>query len=353
MKVTSASVDFPAALAVVRDGGSLDADASMRVFETIMSGTVPDTDLIAFLTAQAERGPTVPEIVGAVRAMRAGMREVSAPVDAIDLCGTGGDSHGTLNISTAVSFVVAGVGVPVAKHGNRSATSKSGAADILEALGVRIDLDPARASAALAETGIVFLFAQVHHPAMRHVSAVRKAIKIRTIFNLLGPLASPARVKQQLVGIYDRKWLAPYAEALKALGSHRALVAHGADGLDELTTTAVTYFARLENGQISHGEIAPEDAGLARSSLNDLKGGGPPANAAALKRLFDGEKGAYRDIVLLNAGAALMVSGTAKDVKEGVGLAARSLDSGAAGAKLDALIVASNRTASGIEAVGP
>src|SRR5882757_5824287 len=259
MKVTSASVDFPAALAVVQDGGTLDADASTRVFETIMSGSEADSDLIAFLTAQAERGPTVPDIVGAVRAMRAGMRAVSAPPDAIDLCGTGGDGHGTLNISAAVSFVVAGAGVPVAKHGNRSATSKSGAADILEALGVKIDLEPARASAVLAEIGIVFLFAQVHHPAMRHVGAVRKAIPVRTIFNLLGPLASPARVKHQLVGIYDRKWLMPYAQALKALGSIRALVVHGADGLDEVTTTAVTYFTHLENGQITHGEIAPED----------------------------------------------------------------------------------------------
>jgi anthranilate phosphoribosyltransferase len=349
MKVTSASVDFPAALAVVREGGTLDAEASARVFETIMSGAVADADLIAFLTAQAMRGPTVPEIVGAVKAMRAGMRPVSAPPGAIDLCGTGGDGHGTLNISTAVSFVVAGAGVPVAKHGNRSATSKSGAADILEALGVKIDLEPARASAVLTETGIVFLFAQVHHPAMRHVGAVRKAIATRTIFNLLGPLASPARVKHQLVGIYDRKWLQPYAEALKALGSHRALVVHGADGLDELTTTAITYFARLENGQISSGEIAPEEAGLGRATLNDLKGGSAADNAAALVRLFDGQKGAYRDIVLLNAAAALMVSDRAKDVKEGVGLAAQSLDSGAAGVKLDALIVASNRTASDSE----
>jgi len=349
MKVTSASVDFPAALAVVQGGGTLDAEASARVFETIMSGVVADADLIAFLTAQAMRGPTVPEIVGAVKAMRAGMRPVSAPPGAIDLCGTGGDGHGTLNISTAVSFLVAGAGVPVAKHGNRSATSKSGAADILEALGVKIDLEPKRASQVLAETGIVFLFAQVHHPAMRHVGAVRKAIAIRTIFNLLGPLASPARVKHQLVGIYDKKWLLPYAEALKALGSSRALVVHGADGLDELTTTAVTYFSRLENGQISVGEIAPEEAGLRRATLNDLKGGSAADNAAALVRLFNGEKGAYRDIVLLNAAAALMVSDRAKDVKEGVVLAAQSLDSGAAGAKLDALIVASNQTASDSE----
>jgi anthranilate phosphoribosyltransferase len=352
MKVTSASVDFPAALAVVREGGSLDAQASARVFETIMTGQVGDSDLIAFLTAQAVRGPTVPEIVGAVRAMRAGMRPVTAPADAIDLCGTGGDGHGTLNISTAVSFVVAGAGVPVAKHGNRSATSKSGAADILEALGVKIDLEPARASQVLAETGIVFLFAQVHHPAMRHVGKVRSQIKQRTIFNLLGPLASPARVKHQLVGIYDRKWLQPYAEALQALGSTAALVVHGADGLDELTTTDVTHYARLENGTITQGEITPEQAGLKRASLPDLKGGDASANAAALRRLFDGEHGPYRDIVLLNAGAALMVAGTAKDVKEGVVVAGQALDGGAAKAKLDALIEASNRTASSSQAAG-
>lgn len=343
MKVTSASVDFPAALAIVREGGSLDAEASARVFETIMTGTVPEADLTAFLTAQAQRGPTVPEIVGAVRAMRAGMRPVSAPEGAIDLCGTGGDGHGTLNISTAVSFVVAGAGVPVAKHGNRSATSKSGAADILEALGVKIDLEPARASAVLAETGIVFLFAQVHHPAMRHVGKVRSQIKMRTIFNLLGPLASPARVKRQLVGIYDKKWLRPYAEALKALGSVRALVVHGADGLDEVTITDVTHYASLENGQVSEGVLAPEDGGVSRSTLSDIKGGAAQDNAQALKRLFGGEKGPYRDIVLLNAGAALMVSGRAKDVKEGVNLAAQALDSGAAGQKLDQLITASHR----------
>jgi anthranilate phosphoribosyltransferase len=342
MKVTAASIDFPAALAVVREGGNLDADASARVFETIMTGTVPEADLTAFLLAQAERGPTVPEIVGAVRAMRAQMREVIAPEGAIDLCGTGGDGHGTLNISTAVSFVVAGAGVPVAKHGNRSASSKSGAADILEALGVKIDLEPDAASRVVAETGIVFLFAQVHHPAMRHVGKVRSQIKRRTIFNLLGPLASPAKVKHQLVGIYSRDWLQPYAEALKALGSSRAMVVHGADGLDEVTTTAITHFTSLENRQVTGGEIAPEQAGIARASLTDLKGGDAAENAQALIRLFGGEKGAYRDIVLLNAGVALMVAGATKDIKSGVALAAQSLDGGAAKTKLQQLIEASN-----------
>jgi anthranilate phosphoribosyltransferase len=343
MKVTSASVDFPAALAVVREGGSLDADASARVFESIMTGQVPEADLIAFLTAQARRGPTVPEIVGAVRSMRAAMRPICAAADAIDLCGTGGDGLGTLNISTAVSFVVAGAGVAVAKHGNRSASSKSGAADILEALNVRIDLEPSRASEVLAETGIVFLFAQVHHPAMRHVGRARAAIKQRTIFNLLGPLASPARVKRQLVGIYSRDWLLPYTEALRALGCVRALVVHGADGLDELTTTDITHYASLENGQIATGTIAPEDAGMKRATLADLKGGTPAENAARLRALFDGERGAYRDIVLLNAGAALMVAGAARDIKDGVAKAAQALDSGAAKAKLEALIAASNK----------
>jgi anthranilate phosphoribosyltransferase len=343
MKVTSASVDFPAALAVVREGGSLDADASARVFESIMTGQVPEADLIAFLTAQARRGPTVPEIVGAVRSMRAAMRPIAAAADAIDLCGTGGDGLGTLNISTAVSFVVAGAGVAVAKHGNRSASSKSGAADILEALNVRIDLEPSRASEVLAETGIVFLFAQVHHPAMRHVGRARAAIKQRTIFNLLGPLASPARVKRQLVGIYSRDWLLAYTEALRALGCVRALVVHGADGLDELTTTDITHYASLENGQIATGTITPEDAGLKRATLADLKGGTPAENAARLRALFDGERGAYRDIVLLNAGAALMVAGAARDIKDGVAKAAQALDSGAAKAKLEALIAASNK----------
>jgi anthranilate phosphoribosyltransferase len=334
--------DFFPALEHVIAGGELDAGTSARVFNAIMAGEIAEDDLADFLIAQAERGPTVTEIVAAAGAMRAAMRPVSVPADAIDLCGTGGDGHGTLNISTAVSFVVAGAGAIVAKHGNRSASSKSGAADILEALGVKIDLEPARAAQVLTDTGIVFLFAQVHHPAMRHVAAVRKQIGRRTIFNLLGPLASPAKVTRQLVGIFGREWLEPYAQALKALGSERAMVVHGADGLDELTTTGVTYFASLENGAVTLGEITPEDAGLGRATLPDLKGGDAAHNAVALSRLLDGERGPYRDIVLLNAGAALLVAGRAKDIKSGVALAATSLDSGAAKRKLEDLIKASN-----------
>src|ERR1700761_5129674 len=257
------------------------------------------------------------------------MRGITAPPLAIDLCGTGGDGLGTLNISTAVSFVVAAAGVPVAKHGNRSMSSKSGAADILEALGVRIDLEPDAAERTLRETGIVFLFAQKHHPAWRHVSAARRAIGKRTIFNLLGPMASPARVKRQLVGVFAEEWLMPYAEALHALGTERAMVVHGADGLDELTTTDVTYVAMLKDGDITRSEIAPEDAGLKRARMVDLQGGTAPENAEALKALFAGQGGAYRDIVLLNSAAALMVAGQADDIMSGMTLARGILDSGA------------------------
>ncbi len=320
----------------------LDAGQTERLFDRIFGGELAEAEIVSYLTATAERRPTVDEVVGAVRSMRRHMRAGAAPDGAIDLCGTGGDGHGTLNISTAVSFVAAGAGVPVAKHGNRSASSKSGAADILEAMGVNLTLEPDAAARVLARTGIVFLFAQVHHPAMRHVAAARRQIGRRTIFNLLGPLASPARVTRQLVGIFGREWLTPYAEALRDLGSRRALVVHGADGLDELTTTDVTFFASLDDGAITHGEIAPEDAGLSRAGLADIKGGDAAYNAEALRRLFDGASGPYRDIVLLNAGAALLVAGAAKDVKDGVALAAQSLDSGAAAGKLEALIEASN-----------
>ena len=337
MRVT----DFPA-LEEVIGGGSLDAATSEQAFNDIMSGKVPEAELERFLIAQAERGPTVPEIVGAVRSMRAHMRAIAAPEGAIDLCGTGGDGHGTLNISTAVSFVVAACGVPVAKHGNRSASSKSGAADILEALGVRINLEPARAEQVLANTGIVFLFAQTHHPAMKHVGPVRARLKRRTIFNLLGPLASPARVKRQLAGVFAKEWLVPYAEALRDLGSVHAMVAHGADGLDEITTTDITFVTELKDGAITARQLTPEDVGMRRAILADLKGGNAMDNAAALTRLFEGEAGAYRDIVLLNAGAALMVADRAGDIKEGVSLAARALARGAAKAKLQDLITASN-----------
>jgi anthranilate phosphoribosyltransferase len=230
----------------------------------------------------------------------------------------------------------------VAKHGNRSMSSKSGAADILEALGVKIDLPPEVAERTLREIGIVFLFAQTHHPAMRHVAKARQAIGKRTIFNLLGPLANPAGVKRQLVGVFAKEWLEPYAEALRALGCERAMVVHGKDGLDELTTTDITYAVTLEDGAIARTEIAPEDAGLKRSSLEALRGGGAAENAQALRALLKGEKSAYRDIVVLNAAAALMVAGRAGDIMTGATLAQELLDSGAARDKLEQLVKASN-----------
>jgi anthranilate phosphoribosyltransferase len=340
MKVTSASVDFPAALAQAQAGQPLGLDDTRRLFDAIFTGKLSEDELIAYLSATADRKPTVDELVGAVTSMRHHMRSLSAPDGAIDLCGTGGDGLGTLNISTAVSFVVAACGVPVAKHGNRSASSRSGAADVLEALGVKIDLAPEAAEKVLAQTGLVFLFAQTYHPAMKHVGAARKQIGRRTIFNLLGPLASPARVSRQLVGVFSSDWLVPYAHALKALGSTRAFIVHGRDGLDEVSISAATQVAVLDAGIVTTREIAPEDAGLPRWPLADIRGGDAAHNAAAMQRLFDGEAGAYRDIVLLNASAALMVAGRAKDVKEGAGLAAQALDAGAAKARLNALIKA-------------
>jgi anthranilate phosphoribosyltransferase len=335
--------DFSSALEKMRGGATFDADETQRIFDIIMSGAVAEDDLVAFLSAQAERGPTAGEIAGAARSLRSHMKSIAAPPLAIDLCGTGGDGLGTLNISTAVSFVAAAAGAVVAKHGNRSASSKSGAADILEALGVKIGLAQERAEAVLRETGVVFLFAQTHHPAMKHVAAARSRIGKRTIFNLLGPLASPAGVTRQLVGVFAEEWLDRYAEALRALGGERAMVVHGRDGLDEITTTDTTFVAELADGKISRSEIAPEDAGLGRTTLAELKGGDASHNATRLKALLAGEVGPYRDIVLLNSAAALMVAGLAKDLRQGAGLAAQAIDSGAAARKLEELISATNR----------
>jgi anthranilate phosphoribosyltransferase len=352
MKVTNASVDYPAALVMAQAGQPLSADDTRRLFDAIFTGRLSEDEIVAYLSATADRKPTVDELVGAVTSMRHHMRVITAPPGAIDLCGTGGDGLGTLNISTAVSFVVAGAGVPVAKHGNRSASSRSGAADVLEALGVNINLAPEAATAVLQETGLVFLFAQTYHPAMKHVGSARKQIGRRTIFNLLGPLASPARVTRQLVGVFSADWLVPYAEALKALGSSRAFIVHGRDGLDEVSISDATQMAVLENGTVTSRELTPEDAGFLRRPLADIRGGDAAHNAAALTRLLDGETGPYRDIVLLNAGTALVVAGAAQDIKGGVAVAAEALDSGAAKAKLEALIKASNATASSSEAIG-
>jgi anthranilate phosphoribosyltransferase len=320
----------------------LDAARTEALFDRIFAGRLPDDALIAYLSATADRKPTVDELVGAVRSMRRHMRSIEAPPGAIDLCGTGGDGLGTLNISTAVSFVVAACGVAVAKHGKRSASSRSGAADVLEALGVKIGLEPDAAARVLDKTGMVFLFAQTHHPAMRHVGQARRQIGRRTIFNLLGPLANPASVTRQLVGVFSPDWLHPYGEALKALGSEGAWIVHGKDGLDEMSISGPTEIAILSGGHVSHREVVPGEAGLAPSPLAAIRGGDAAHNAAALTRLLAGEQGPYRDIVRINAAAALVVAGAAADLTTGAALAAEALDSGAAEAKLKDLIAASN-----------
>ena len=329
---------FPA-LAQLSGGATLGEREATDAFDAIFSGRVNEDELAEFLLAMAQRGPTIPEITGAARSMRANMRSIEAPPGAIDLCGTGGDGHNTLNISTAVSFVVAGCGVPVAKHGNRSATSRAGAADVLEALGVRIELSPEQAQRCLEDAGSCFLFARAYHPAMRHVAAVRSKLGVRTIFNLLGPLSNPAGVKRQLLGVYAREWLEPMAEVLAALGTERAWVVHGSDGLDEMTTTGETHIASLDNGEV---QLLDFDAVPRRSTLADLRGGDAPHNANAIRALLDGEDGPFRDIVLLNAAAALIVAGRAQSIADGVQIAEMSIDSGAALSRLERLIEVSN-----------
>jgi len=332
-------LDFFPALERVRSGATLSEAQATEAFAAIFSGDVAEGELADFLLALANRRPTVAEITGAARSMRAGMRSIEAPPGAIDLCGTGGDGHNTLNISTAVSFVVAGAGVPVAKHGNRSATSRAGAADVLETLGVKIELSPAQAQRCLEDAGSCFLFARAYHPAMRHVANVRSRLGVRTIFNLLGPLSNPARVTRQLLGVYAREWIEPMAEVLGVLGTERAWVVHGSDGLDEMTTTGETHIASLDKGHI---QLLDFDAVPRRATLADLKGGDAQHNADAIKNLLDGEDGAFRDIVVLNAAAALIVADKAQSIAEGVHMAEVSIDSGAALSRLELLVEVSN-----------
>ena len=332
--------DFSSLLKRVASGRTLDTEQSSRAFDAIMAGQVSETRIAALVTAMAVRTPTVDEIVGAVRAVRRAMMTIDANPYAIDLCGTGGDGIGTLNISTACAFVVAACGVPVAKHGNRNMSSKSGTADCLEALGVNIELSPAGASRCLREAGLCFLFAQVYHPAIKYSASVRRELGFRTIFNLIGPLANPARVRRQLMGVYDKDWTEPLAEVLAKLGAERAWVVHG-DGLDEIAISGPTRVAILLDGKVSLRDIGPEDAGLSWSPLSAIEGGTALENADALRRLLDGETGAYRDIVLINSAAALIVGGQAATLKEGAGLAAAAIDSGEAKAKLETLTAVS------------
>ena len=316
----------------------LDEDEALDAFGLILDGAVADEEIVRFLVALSDRGETASEIAGAARAMRARMIPIHAPANAIDVCGTGGDGHHTLNVSTAVSLVVAACGVPVAKHGNRAASSKAGAADTLEALGLNLDRAAETAEQTLADLGICFLFAARHHPAMGRIMPIRKAIGRRTIFNLMGPLANPAQVRRQLVGIARPAYVPIYAEALARLGTDHAMVISGDEGLDELSLAGGNELADVRGTTVSMLRTSAADAGLPSAPVSTLRGGDPEYNAAALARLLQGETGPYRDAVLYNAAAALMVGGAAQDWREGVEEAAEAIDKGLAKALLDCWI---------------
>jgi anthranilate phosphoribosyltransferase len=333
--------DLKVHLQKIAGGKSLSRDESQAAFDIIMSGAATPSQIGAFLMGLRVRGETVDEIAGAVATMRTKMLRVEAPADAIDIVGTGGDASGSYNISTASAFVVAGCGIPVAKHGNRALTSKSGAADTLAALGVNIDLTPEAISRCINKAGIGFMFAPAHHTAMKHVGPTRVELGTRTIFNLLGPLSNPAGVKRQLLGVFAPEWVEPLANVLKDLGTQAAWVVHG-DGLDELTLTGETKVAELKDGVVRMFTLTPEDAGLSRIDPALLTGGDAAHNAGALQSMLRGGSGAYRDITLLNAAAGLIIAGKAGDLKDGVRLATASIDSGNAMATLTKLIKVSN-----------
>ncbi len=334
--------DFKTILVHLGDGNALDQAHAKSAFEYIMSGEATPAQIGAFLMALRVRGETVDEITGAATVMREMALKVPAPADAIDTCGTGGDASGTYNISTAVAFVAAGAGAKVAKHGNKALTSKSGSADVLRALGVKLELEPNAIAHCIEQAGLGFMFAPQHHAAMKYVGPVRGEIGTRTIFNLLGPLSNPAGTKRQLVGVYAREWCEPLVHVLQNLGATHAMIVHGSDGLDEMTTTGVSYVSELSNGVVHNYQVAPEDVGIAQAKPADLVGGDANENANAMRALLDGKAGAYRDIVVLNAAAALKVSGHADTLQAGARLAAAAIDGGKARASLDALVDASN-----------
>jgi anthranilate phosphoribosyltransferase len=334
--------DFKALIAKVATGAALTREEAAGAFDRMMSGEATPSQMGGLLMALRVRGETVDEITGAVTTMRAKMLGVKAPPGAVDVVGTGGDASGSFNISTCAAFILAGAGVPVAKHGNRALSSKSGAADVLQALGVKIELDATQVGLCIREAGIGFMFAPAHHPAMKNVGPTRVELGTRTIFNLLGPLSNPASVKRQMIGTFSKHWVEPMAQVLKNLGSESIWVVHGSDGLDEITTAGPTSVAALENGKIRTFEVTPEDAGLSRSKPEALRGGDAEHNATALLDVLKGKPGPFRDVAVLNAAAALIVAGKAKDLKQGAALAAKSIESGEAEGRLDRLITISN-----------
>jgi anthranilate phosphoribosyltransferase len=328
-------------IAKVAAGSSLSFEEARDAFDIIMSGDATPGQIGGFLMALRVRGETVSEISGAVATMRAKMLRVDAPADAIDIVGTGGDNSHSVNISTASAFVIAACGVPVAKHGNRGLSSQTGAADVLAALGVRIDIPPETISRCIHDAGVGFMFAPAHHPAMKHVGPTRVELGTRTIFNLLGPLSNPAGVSRQMVGVFLPEWIMPVAETLKALGAEHAWVAHG-DGYDEITTTGGTQVAELVGGEIRSFTLTPEAVGLKRHTKDELRGGDAAYNAQALRDMLGGAAGAFRDTVLMNAGAGLVVAGKATTLADGMATAAQAIDSGRALKVLDRLVEISN-----------
>ncbi|MEX2201735.1 MAG: anthranilate phosphoribosyltransferase [Dongiaceae bacterium] len=341
----SSAGDLKPLLAAAATGRPLTAVEAEQAFDIMMSGNATPAQIGGFLMALRVRGETVEEITGAVRAMRAKMTRIHAPEGAIDTCGTGGDASGTWNISTGAALVVAACGVPVAKHGNRALSSRTGAADVLAALGVNIDAEMPLVERALREAGICFMMAPRHHSAMRHVGPTRVELGTRTMFNLMGPLSNPAGTKRQLIGVFAEQWLEPLAHVLAELGTERAWLVHGSDGIDEITTTGLTHVAELSGGQVRRFDVTPEEAGLPRALPADLKGGDAEANAGAIRALLGGQHGPYRDIVLLNAAAALLVAGKVPNLKAGVRDAAKAIDGGGAKRALERLVAVSHMAA--------
>jgi anthranilate phosphoribosyltransferase len=331
---------FRALIGKVATGATLTREEAAGAFEQMMSGEATPSQMGALLMGLRVRGETVDEITGAVAAMRAKMLRVTAPPGAV--VGTGGDASGSFNISTCAALIVAGAGVPVAKHGNRALSSRSGAADVLSALGVNINLSPEAVARCIAEAGIGFMFAPAHHPAMKNVGPTRVELGTRTIFNLLGPLSNPAGVRRQMVGVFSKQWTTPLAHVLQNLGAERVWIVHGSDGLDEITTSGATSVAALENGSIKTFEISPEEFGLRKVKPEALRGGDAAENAQAVLNVLKGKGSSFRDVALFNAAAALVVAGKAKDLKDGLHAAAHSVDSGEAEGRLDRLIKVSN-----------
>jgi anthranilate phosphoribosyltransferase len=327
----------------VSGGATLSEDEIRSALEQMTAGAATPAQMGAFLMALRVRGETVEEIAGAAQMLRAKMNRVEVAPDAIDIVGTGGDTHGTYNISTCAALIAAGAGVRIAKHGNRRVSSKSGASDVLSELGVKLEVPAATIARCVGEAGVGFLWAPLHHPALKHWAPIRGELGIRTIFNLLGPICNPAGVKRQVVGVFSWHWVEPIAHVLNSLGAEHVWVVHGHDGLDELTTTGATDVAELKGGKVTVFEVTPADAGLAPAKLSDLKGGDEKENAAAIRDVLAGKKTPLRDIAVLNAAAALIVAGKAANLLDGAALAAHSIESGAAKRALERLVAITNR----------